>query len=149
MPPPPPSLGLLIIAARQAIRQAVGARARSHRLTTQQFWAVYGVRRIPGITPGELGAWMLLDAPAASRLVADLCKRKLLELQPDRADRRRTRLFLTQKGAALGEDVQRIADDYLAAQTRGLTEEEVRVTRATLQKVVDNLAGFAAPAPGA
>lgn len=142
MPPPSPSLGLLIIAARQAIRQAIGARARGHRLTTQQFWALYCVRQIPGITPGELGAWMLLDAPAASRLVADLTKRKLLDVQPDRDDRRRTRLYLTEKGAPLAAKLQVIADDYIAAQLRGLTDEEIRVTRATLQRVVDNLAGF-------
>jgi DNA-binding MarR family transcriptional regulator len=150
---PDPTLGLLIIAARHAIRHAICVRARKHRLTTQQFWAIFPLRQAPGLTPGELGHRMLLDAPAASRLVADLSKRKLLEVKPDREDRRRTRLFLSEKGIPLADKLQLVADEYQQAITRGMTDDEVRVIRAGLAKVVENLAGFggepdsAAPKP--
>lgn len=148
---PDPTLGLLIVGARQAIRHAISARARPHRLTTQQFWSLVCLHQQPGLTPGDLGQWMLLDAPAASRLVADLSKRKLIEVRPDREDRRRMRLFLTERGQPLAAGVQAIADEYQQALTRGMTEDEQRVMRAGLRKVVENLSAFDAgpPAPAA
>ncbi|BDG04124.1 MarR family winged helix-turn-helix transcriptional regulator [Anaeromyxobacter oryzae] len=139
---PESSLGLLIIAARHAIRHAICARARKLRLTTQQFWGVYCLRQVPGLTPGELGQWMLLDAPAASRLVADLSKRKLIDVRPDRDDRRRMRLFLSDKGEQVGQRAQVIVDEYHQSIARGITEDELRALRAGLTKVVDNLSGF-------
>ena len=144
---PNPTLGLLVLAARQAIRHAISARARPHRLTTQQFWSLVCLHQLPGLTPGDLGQRMLLDAPAASRLVADLSKRKLIEMRPDREDRRRMRLFLTEKGQPLAAAVQAIADEYQQALTRGLAEDELRVMRAGLRKMVENLAAFDEPAP--
>jgi DNA-binding MarR family transcriptional regulator len=149
---PEPTVGLLIIAARQAIRQAITARARKFRLTSQQFWALVALRQIPGLTPGELAHWMLLDAPAASRLVADLGKKKLVEVRPDREDRRRTRLYLAEKGEPLAAKLTAIADAYKAACVRGMGDAELQTLRAGLRKVVENLAGFGedvAPPAGA
>lgn len=142
MPLPEPTLGLLVVAARHATRQAVAGPARRLRLTTQQFWALYNLGRAPALTPGELGAYMHLDAPAASRLIADLAKRKLLETRPDRNDRRRTHLHLTEKGAELAREVEAFATEYIAAQTRGMSPEEIAALRAGLKKLTENLAAF-------
>jgi DNA-binding MarR family transcriptional regulator len=142
VPLPEPTLGLLIVAARHAIRQAIATRARELRLTTQQFWALYNLRRAPALTPGELGTYMHLDAPAASRLIADLAKRKLLDARPDREDRRRMHLYLTEKGAEVAARVEAVAAEYIATQTRGLSADELAALRSGLRKVVDNLADF-------
>jgi DNA-binding MarR family transcriptional regulator len=142
VPLPEPTLGLLIVAARHAIRQAITARARELRLTAQQFWALYSLRHAPALTPGELGAYMHLDAPAASRLIADLAKRKLLDARPDREDRRRMHLHLTEKGAEVAGRVEGVAVEYIATQTRGLSADELAALRSGLRKVVENLAGF-------
>ncbi|WP_242395271.1 MarR family winged helix-turn-helix transcriptional regulator [Anaeromyxobacter oryzisoli] len=139
MLPPEKPLGLLIYTAQHWIRQAIVSRARPHRLSNHQFWALSCVRRAPGLAPGELGHWMLLDPPAASRLVAELVERKLVEARPDREDRRRTRLFLTEKGELLAAELQAIVDDYQRTLVRGLTDEEQRAMRTGLSKVAENL----------
>jgi DNA-binding MarR family transcriptional regulator len=144
VPLPDPPLGLLIVAARHSIRQAIYARARRHRLTVQQFWALHALRQEPGLTQGELGQRVHLDAPAASRLVAELAKRKLIDVRPDRDDRRRLRLYLGERGLPLAEKLQAIADEYGQAVTRGIPEPELSALRAGLRKVIDNLAAFAA-----
>jgi DNA-binding MarR family transcriptional regulator len=135
-------LGLLVVAARQSLRHAICARARRFRLTTQQFWAIVVLRGNPGMTPGELASGLLLDAPAASRLVALLVRRKLVEVLPDREDRRRTRLFLTEAGGALGEKLAPIEAEFQAAVVRGISDAETAVMRAGLRRIVANLAGF-------
>lgn len=139
MPVPDPTLGLLVIAARQAIRHAVRERARRLRLTVQEFWALYHVRSAPGVTLGQLGQRMLLGAPATSRLVAALARRRLVEARPDRQDRRRSLLFLTEKGEPLGDGVQATAEAYQAEALRGLSSEELAVARAVLSRLTANL----------
>lgn len=135
-------LGLLVVAARQSLRQAICARARRYRLTTQQFWAVVVLRRSAGMTPGDLASGLLLDAPAASRLVALLVRRKLVEARPDRDDRRRTRIFLTEAGTALADKLAPIEAEFQATVVRGMSVEELGVIRAGLRRIVENLAGF-------
>jgi DNA-binding MarR family transcriptional regulator len=139
---PDPTLGLLIIAARHAIRQAICVRARKYRLTSQQFWGLVALRRLPGITPGDLGHWMLLDPPATSRLVAELVRRKLVEVRPDREDRRRTRLHLTEKGEPLAAKLEVIAQEYQDASVAGMSPEQIDGLRAGLRRMVENLARF-------
>jgi DNA-binding MarR family transcriptional regulator len=147
MTAPHEPLGLLIVAARQAIRQAICTRARAHRLTGQQFWAIVALHRTPGLSPGDLAHLLLLDAPAASRLVALLSGRSLLEARPDRADRRRTHLHLTASGEALAAELAAIADEFQGALVRGLSPSELDVLRRGLGRVVENLATFeSAPA---
>lgn len=144
MPVPDPTVGLLIISARQRMRHAIGARARGFRLTTAQFWALVALHERPGVTPGELAHWMLLDAPATSRLVADVAKRKLVEIHPDREDRRRARLFLTEKGTAVAAQLTAVAAEYRAACLRGMTPAEIDALRRGLVRFAENVAGFEA-----
>lgn len=139
MKAPEPTLGLLVIAARQIIRQAVKERARTLRLTVPEFWALYHVRSAPGVTHGELGQRLLLGAPATSRLITALVKRRLVEARPDRQDRRRSLLFLTEKGEPLGDGVQAAAEAYQADALRGLSDEELAVARAVLSRLTANL----------
>lgn len=152
MPLPEPTIGLLVIAARHGVRGAVSAHAGRHRLTVPQFWALYWLRRSPGFTPGELASAMLLDAPAGSRLVAELVKRKLVEVRPDRQDRRRTRLFLSAKGAPVAARIERDAVRYQAESLRGMDAAEIAALRSGLGKLIANLAAIelesrAGPAP--
>ena len=139
---PDPTVGLLIVSARQRIRHAIAARARGFRLTSAQFWALVALHERPGVTPGELGQWMMLEAPAASRLVSDVAKRKLVDVRPDREDRRRTRLFLTERGTALAAQLTAIAAEYRAACTRGMTASEIEALRSGLRRVSENVADF-------
>jgi DNA-binding MarR family transcriptional regulator len=124
------------------MRAAIGARARPLRLTPQQFWAIVVLQREQGTSPGELGARLLLDAPAASRVIAALTQRKLVEVRPDREDRRRTHLHLSPAGALLAEKVRAVAEEFQAAMVRGLGDAEQDAVRAALGRIAENLAGL-------
>jgi DNA-binding MarR family transcriptional regulator len=136
------SLGILIVAARHAMRHAICERARKFRLTTQQFWALERVSGAPGLTVGDLAATLLLDAPATSRLVQQLGARKLLELRPDRDDRRRLRLHLAPRGSTIAAEVIAIAASFHDVLVRGMSEAEAAALRGGLVRVVDNLSAF-------
>jgi DNA-binding MarR family transcriptional regulator len=132
-------IGLLIGAARRRIKQAVGSRARSLRLTTQQFWVLVAISEHPGCTLGALAAHLRMDKPTASRVVFTLLKRALVEVRPDAEDRRRTRLYLRGPGEALSTQLHDLAAGVRAAMVRGLSAEERTVLRVALRKVIANM----------
>jgi DNA-binding MarR family transcriptional regulator len=148
-PPADQYLGILVVAARQAMRQAICARARPFRLTSQQFWGLVVVRLWPGITLRELGEAMRLDPPSSSRLVRQLGARRLLEERPDARDRRRLRLHLSARGESLGRRIGAIHEEFQSAMVRGMDEGELTTLRAGLRRIVENLAAFRSEAVAA
>lgn len=144
MPFPPADryVGILVVAARQAIRQAISARARPFRLTSQQFWAIVAIRLWPGITLSEMAEAMRLDPPAGSRLVRQLAARRLVEERPDPRDRRRVHLHLTDRGVALGVQLGAIHEEFQSTLVRGMGEAELSALRSGLRRIVENLARF-------
>jgi DNA-binding MarR family transcriptional regulator len=132
-------LGLLIAAARRRLKQAVLARVRKYRLNTQQFWMVLRAAEHPGASVGELAQMQHIDAPTASRVFSSLARRKLLRLEADADDRRRTRIFLTPAGEALAEELQPVGRSIRSAVVSGLTPAEQRTLRVSLHKVISNL----------
>src|SRR5512144_1764279 len=126
-------LGAVIVAARRGVWNALCAHARRFRLTGQQFWAILALDDAPGLTPGGLAEVLFLDAPAASRLVAFLARRKVVEVRPDRVDRRRTRLSLTPAGEALAAKLRVARDELRQALEAGFTPEELAALRGGLR----------------
>src|SRR5690242_5487462 len=107
--------GLLIGAVRRSLKQAVGDRVRAHGLSSQQFWVLNAIFEQEGASLSELADNRHMDQPTASRVVAALARRKLVRLQEDQRDRRRTRLSLTARGRELAERVHPLAIEVRSA----------------------------------
>jgi DNA-binding MarR family transcriptional regulator len=133
-----PPLGIVILATRRGVWSAFCAQARRFRLTGQQFWAVLALNERPGLTPGALADELLLDAPAASRIVSELSRRRLVESRPDRSDRRRTLLYLTGAGDALAGELAAARLEFRDALEEGLTPEQVAALRGGLRRILAN-----------
>ena len=134
-----PYPGLLIAAARRAIKQAVLARIAGRQLTAQQFWLVIGVDEHPGISQAELAGRVRADPPAVSRALATLADRGIVRSDPDPDDRRRTCVHLTQAGRRLARELEPLAREVREAVVAGMSAEEVAALTAALQRVVTNL----------
>lgn len=78
----------------QQIEKAVG-------IGGAQVWALSVVSQQPGIKVGELAKTMDIHQSTASNMVRALVSQGLLAIQRDEADKRSSRLVLTQGGQAL------------------------------------------------
>lgn len=132
-------MGLLIGAARRRIKQAVGLRLRRFRLTPQQFWLLVAVQegRAPSLT--ELAERLRGDQPTASRIVAALVRRKLVRVDADPRDRRRSMLRATPAGEALRAELGAVAAEIRAAVVEGMDATEQEALRVGLRKVIANM----------
>ncbi len=132
-------IGLLIGAVRRRIRQAVGSHVRRYHLTTQQFWVLVAIHEHPGVSLGQLAAHLRMDEPTASRVVAALMKRKLVQVKGDAADRRRACIHLRVPGAELGKELRALATTVRAAVVQGLSTSEQAALRGSLRKIIANM----------
>ena len=130
-------VGLLIGAARRQLKRFVTARVRPFGLTSQQFWVLVNIEEARGSSLGEMAARLRMDAPTASRAVAQLLKRALVKSEGDRGDRRRLRLKLTSAGRAKIGPLRELAAELRAA--HGLSREEEETLRSLLRKSLANL----------
>ncbi len=132
-------LGLLIAAARSRLKQAVLARVAEHGLTAPQFWVLVGLAEHPGLSQCALGERVRADAPTISRTLAALADRRLVRTDPDPADRRRTRVYLTPAGERMAARLRAVATQIREAVQAGMTPSEVAALRAGLRRVIANL----------
>jgi DNA-binding MarR family transcriptional regulator len=131
--------GILIGAARRALKQAVLGRIAGRKLTPQQFWLVVNLDEHPGVSQAELAALVRVDAPTVSRALSALAQRSLVRADPDSSDRRRTCVSLTPAGRRLATELLPVAREIRAAVVRGMSAEEVAALTTGLQRVVENL----------
>ncbi len=132
-------LGLLLATLRRRLRQVVQAKARGHRLSPQQFWALVGIREAAPLSLRELSELLRIDQPTASRVVASLTRRRLVRMAEDPSDRRRLVLEPTGEGAALADRVRPLARDLRTALVAGFSDAEVAALRGALHRILDNL----------
>ena len=136
---PDEPVGLLLATIRRRLRQVVQAKAQGHRLSTQQFWALVGIREAAPLSLGELAQLLRIDQPAASRVVASLTRRRLVRMAEDPRDRRRLVLETTTEGTELANRIRPVARDLRAALVAGFSPAEVAALRGALRRIIDNL----------
>jgi DNA-binding MarR family transcriptional regulator len=132
-------VGLLLAAIRRRLRQVVQAKAQGHRLSTQQFWALAGIREAAPLSLRELSELLRIDQPAASRVVASLTRRRLVRMAEDPVDRRRLVLETTAEGAELANRIRPLARDLRAALVAGFSHAEIAALRGALHRILENL----------
>jgi len=135
-------IGLLVGAVRRRIKQAVTSRARLYQLTPQQFWVMVALHERPGLSLGQLAAHLRMDEPTASRVVAALMSRKLVQVKGHESDRRRACLRLAGQGEALAEELQELATAVRSAVVEGMSEREQMVLRTFLRRIIANMERF-------
>jgi DNA-binding MarR family transcriptional regulator len=129
-------LGLMIAAARRRIKQLVGALARQHGLSPQQFWIMVGVYENEGSALVEVASRHPIDQPTASRIVSALMKRRLVRVTVDPTDRRRSKLTLTPAGRSLAERLHPLASEVRGVVNDALTPAEREAFVASLRKIM-------------
>ena len=111
----------------------------AHELAHMEAKALGYFARHPGAAQSDLVAHSGRDKAQVARLIRTLRDRGLLEAAADEADRRSTRLSLTEAGHALHEALHRDDGRLAEAALAGLAEGERTVLLGLLERVRGNL----------
>lgn len=132
-------IGLLLASVRKRQRQAVEMRVRDLKLSTQQFWLLVALCERQGASLADILAALPMDQPTASRVVAAVCRRKLVHIQNDPKDRRRRLMRLTPKGKEFAERCMTVATQVRGAIVDRFSPDEIATLRGWLRRIVENL----------
>ena len=125
--------------ARRRIRQAVEERVAPRGLSSRQFWTLVALRELDGPSLQALAARQRMDAPTASRVIADLSRRGLVRVERDPEDRRRVRLVLTGRGDTLAKQTVPIAAEIRRCVVHGFSDGDQELLRGLLRRVITNV----------
>ena len=131
-------VGLLLAAVRRRQRQAVESRVADLGLSSQQFWVLEAIAQQGKCSFGELLVDLPLDQPTASRVLAELRSRDLVEVSMDSEDRRRRQLGLTPQGARMAQRCGTIAKQIRKALSAGFSGRELDDLATFLERILCN-----------
>lgn len=120
-------------------RQQRSLRAEEHELAHMEAKVLGFFARHPGASQTDLVAHSGRDKAQVARLIRGLRERGLLDAQADEADRRSTRLRLSDAGRDLYSALHRHDGQLAAAALAGLSEDEQAKLLGLLERVRANL----------
>ena len=109
-------------------------------VTGGQASLLFTIQRRPGIGVRELAALERMSAPGMSKYVGRLEAEGLIVREPSDEDRRRVGLRVSPEGERVLRSVKSRRTAWLAAQLRGLSDEELQAVDAAiepLQELID------------
>jgi DNA-binding MarR family transcriptional regulator len=120
-------------------QQFQALREDSHDLTPMESRVLGFFERHPGSTQSDLARHSGRDKAQVTRLIAGLRERGLLQGEADTADRRNTRLSLTEAGLAAQRQIKRHAEALNVQALQGLSAEQQQNLQELLRQVKANL----------
>ena len=95
-----------------------------------------------GMTQKEIANRIGIEAPTIVPIIDKLEEQKIVIRRPDHNDRRNNLIFLTGESEAKWELIIECALDLENASRQGLSQEEFEITKRTLCKIAQNVAGL-------
>lgn len=99
-PPPSGCTALRFRKAARRVSQIYDEHLAPYDLSITQYGLLAHIRRLEGVSIGELAAELVMDPTTLTRNLAPLIKRKLVAVKPDKRDKRARSLALTRTGLA-------------------------------------------------
>jgi DNA-binding MarR family transcriptional regulator len=108
-------------------------------VTPEQFGVLARLAVEQGMNQAQLAERMLKDRPNMTRILNQLEKRGYIERRPDSSDKRIFRIFLTENGREVQEELMPIFERHLGELLDGILDPDQKVTCGILKRIVSNI----------
>lgn len=133
------SLGFIVNRTNTKLKNELLRQFKPYDVTPEQWAVLNRLWERDGTTPKEISEKTFKDLPNTARILEKLLRKKLVVRQPDPADRRSSRVFLTDRGRSLKGVLVPIAQDVLDRATRDIGADSVKELKQLLNKIYSNL----------
>lgn len=135
------SVGRLLVLtglnAKEGIRKTFVS--KGYDITNEQFALLVALWNEDGQSQINLCEKICKNKPNVTRILDTMEKNGLVKRTPDKKDRRKFLIFLTDKGSSLQEPLMEIAFEYAQKMMYGLSEDDVKTLNGLLNKLNGNL----------
>jgi MarR family transcriptional regulator for hemolysin len=131
-----------LVESSRLLRNYIDGRAKSRGTTRAQWIVLFRLRQQEGLSQVDLADVLELQPISLVRLLDRLVEHGLLERRPDPGDRRANRLFLTQAGRQLVDDLDSLRDEIATEVLRDIPSDSLQASLETLVDIKERLKGF-------
>jgi DNA-binding MarR family transcriptional regulator len=133
------NIGTMLAQVSRLLRRRFDERARAIGVTRPQWHVLSILKRNEGINQGGLAELLEVEPITAGRMIDRLQEAELVERRPDPADRRAWRLYVTDKGKELFDQLRPCAMETFDEALEGIGPKEREELMASLQRMRSNL----------
>jgi DNA-binding MarR family transcriptional regulator len=124
-----------LVESSRLLRNYIDCRAKGHGTTRAQWIVLFRLREQEGLSQVDLAEVLELQPISLVRLLDRLVDHGLLERRPDPRDRRANRLFLTEAGRRLVDDLDSLRDSIAVDVLQGVSEDTIETSLEALQVI--------------
>ena len=134
-----------LIESSRLLRNYIEHRAKGRGTTRAQWIVLFRLREQEGLSQVDLAEVLELQPISLVRLLDRLVEHGLLERQHDPRDRRANRLFLTEAGRQLVDDLDSLRDEIAQTVLEHVPTDAIQTSLETLQGIKDRIKGLGEP----
>jgi DNA-binding MarR family transcriptional regulator len=131
-----------LIESSRLLRNYIDHRAKGCGTTRAQWIVLFRLREQEGLSQVDLAEVLELQPISLVRLLDRLVDHSLLERRPDPRDRRANRLFLTDAGRQLVDDLDSLRDSIATDVLQGMPASKVETSLEALRDIKDRIKSF-------
>ncbi|HWL19400.1 MAG TPA: MarR family transcriptional regulator [Bradyrhizobium sp.] len=136
-----------LVESSRLLRNYIDHRAKTRGTTRAQWIVLFRLREQEGLSQVDLADVLELQPISLVRLLDRLVEHGLLERRHDPKDRRANRLFLTERGHQLVDDLDSLRDAIATDVLHGVPAEAIEASLGTLRDIKERIKGLTDP-PG-
>ena len=133
------SIGKLTAAIHRNIQMILSRKLEGISIGSGQHDFFYVVSLNEGISQKELSEWLYISKSTTAKAVKNLVTHGYIRKEKDQADQRFDRLYLTEKGKEISDQMQQTFGEVVEITTRNLSQDEARQVKAILKKVLNTV----------
>jgi MarR family transcriptional regulator, transcriptional regulator for hemolysin len=137
-----------LVESSRLLRNYIDNRAKGHGSTRAQWIVLFRLRQQEGLSQVDLADVLELQPISLVRLLDRLVEHGLLERRPDPKDRRANRLFLTQRGRQLVDDLDSLRDAIASDVLRDIPSDAIKTCLDTLVELKERIKSLDEKKPG-
>src|SRR3569833_2952027 len=128
-----------LVESSRILRNYIDQRAKERGTTRAQWVVLFRLRTQEGLSQVDLAEVLELQPISLVRLLDRLVEQGLLERRHDPRDRRANRLFLTEAGRRLADDLDSLRDAIAADVLHDIPDEAITTSLKTLRDIKDRI----------
>ena len=134
-----------LVESSRLLRNYIDHRAKARGTTRAQWIVLFRLRRQEGLSQVDLADVLELQPISLVRLLDRLVEHGLLERRNDPKDRRANRLFLTETGKQLVDDLDSLRDAIATDVLRDISQDSIETSLATLCDIKERIKALSGP----
>ncbi len=128
-----------LVESSRLLRNFIDQRAKARGTTRAQWIVLFRLRQQEGLSQVDLADVLELQPISLVRLLDRLVEHGLLERRHDPKDRRANRLFLTEKGRQLVDDLDSLRDDIATDVLQDVSEKTIQTSLHALRDIKERI----------